>query len=117
MSFAVVVVVVVGVDVVAGLLQVLMVLMATIFKLGCIWIESKKILHYVCRLLLLLLLLSSSWLSCNAPQLACLLACLLHMYVSHHTPQCCQFDHTNDMKKMNLTLNYKPLFVVCGIGW
>ncbi|KAH9574703.1 hypothetical protein CY35_01G072700 [Sphagnum magellanicum] len=44
-----------------------------------------------------------------------LLACLLHMYVSHHTPQCCQFDHTHDMKKMNLTLNYKPLFVVCGM--
>jgi hypothetical protein len=111
MSFAVVVVVVVGVDVFAGLLQVLMVLMATIFELGCIWIKSKKILHYVCRLLLLL---SSSWLSCNALSL---LACLLHMYVSHHTPQCCQFDHTHDMKKMNLTLNYKPLFVVCGIGW
>jgi hypothetical protein len=50
MSFAVivVVVVVVGVDVVAGLLQVLMVLMATIFELGYIWIKS-KILHYVCR--------------------------------------------------------------------
>ncbi len=105
MSFAVVV----GVDVVAGLLQVLMVLMATNFELGYICIKS-KILHYVCRWLLLLLL-SSSWLCCNAPQLAC----LLHMYVSHHTPQCCQFDHTHDMKKMNLTLNYKPLFVVCGM--
>jgi hypothetical protein len=79
MSFAVVVVVVVGVDVFAGLLQVLMVLMATIFELGCIWIKSKKILHYVCRLLLLL---SSSWLSCNALSLlACLLACCTCMYL------------------------------------
>jgi hypothetical protein len=114
-AFGVVVVVVVGVDVVAGLLQVLMVLMATIFELGYIWIKS-KILHYVCRWLLLLSS-SSSWLSCNAPQLACLLPCLLRMYVSHHTPQCCQFDHTHDMKKMNVTLNYKPSF--CGVwdGW
>jgi hypothetical protein len=78
MSF---VVVVVGVDVVAGLLQILMVLMATIFELGYIWIKS-KILHYVCRwLLLLLLLLSSSWLSCNAPQLAWLLGCCTCLYL------------------------------------
>ncbi len=78
MSFAVVV----GVDVVAGLLQVLMVLMATNFELGYICIKS-KILHYVCRLLLLLLLSSSSWLCCNAPQLACLLAA--HVCISSHS--------------------------------
>jgi hypothetical protein len=109
MSFAVVVVVVVvvivGVDVVAGLLQVLMLLMATIFELGYIWIKS-NILHYVCRLLHLG--------SIGMP--LSLLACCTFMYLITLLNVARLITHMT-WKKKNLTLNYKT--IVCGVwdGW